>query len=268
MEDRNQGLTNRLERLDDSSPADYCRPRRVGATGNGSDQGYLSRCHSGEALSRWSTPRAMCSWILGKFGSKNHPDLVIYDSKGVLRASIGIDGESDNSGDAAFDHKGVLRAFSGAVETESLKGLSGHFTYDQTGAERIAINVDPVDDFIGLANLDASGTPRVVAGTPLGARDEFLEMHDANGTLRVGLASDYDSTGGEGLNLFDKGAFFREALSIDDGNFGGTGNEFLGFANDVGFPGYFSAAPGEGGAYVTNNSDGSARTGALPANAP
>lgn len=268
MEDRNQGLTNRLERLERTNR----RLMIAGLVGLGLLGMAATKDIYPDVIQakRFQVVDAKGNVLmdLGKFGSKNHPDLVIYDSKGVLRASIGIDGESDNSGDAAFDHKGVLRAFSGAVETGSLKGLSGHFTYDQTGAERIAINVDPVDDFIGLANLDASGTPRVIAGTPLGARDEFLEMHDANGTLRVGLASDYDSTGGEGLNLFDKGAFFREALSIDDGNFGGTGNEFLGFANDVGFPGYFSAAPGEGGAYVTNNSDGSARTGALPANAP
>jgi hypothetical protein len=39
---------------------------------------------------------------LGPFGDKNHPGLGIYDAKGVIRASIGIDAQSDNSVVGAF----------------------------------------------------------------------------------------------------------------------------------------------------------------------
>jgi hypothetical protein len=206
---------------------------------------------------------------LGPFGNKNHPGLVIYDSKGVIRASIGIDAQSDNSGDVSYDHKGVLRTFSGAVETGTLKGLSGHFTYDQNGTERIAINVDPVDNFIGLANLDANGKTRVVTGTGLGGTVPFFNLYDVNQTLRASMSIDFDSNGGEGLFLWDKDAVQRVNLDVDGDEFG-SGFEQLVFLNnnfhnnvDNSIVGAFFSVPGQGGNFVTNDTNGNP-TGALP----
>jgi hypothetical protein len=210
---------------------------------------------------------------LGPFGDKNHPGLGIYDAKGVIRASIGIDAQSDNSGDASYDHKGVLRTFSGAVESGTLKGLSGHFTYDQNGTERIAINVDPVDNFVGLANLDTNGKTRVVTGTGLGGTVPFFNLYDVNQTLRATMSVDYDANGGEGMTFWDKDSVARVTLGIDGNDFG-SGFEQLVFLNnnfhnniDNSVVGAFFSVPGQGGNFVTNDTNGNP-TGALPPATP
>src|SRR5207248_3171653 len=133
--------------------------------------------------------------------------LMVYDKKGIVRASIGIDQKSDDSGAAALDHNGVLRAASVAVETARAKGTSGNFVYDKDGLLRGGVDVDLTNNFIGFFNLDTNGKARIVAGSPIVAGVEFVDLFDGNSILRVGLAADYDSTGGTGLNMFDKGAF-------------------------------------------------------------
>src|ERR1700676_3008269 len=142
MGDRNEAVVSRLNQLERSNRRMKLRGLAalaviaMGATQNSSNVPDLIRAQRFQVVDNKGNVLA----DLGPFGNKNHTGLLVYDSKGVVRASIGIDEKSDNSGDAAYDRKGALRSFSGAVETGSLQGLSGHFTYDQNGTERIAIN--------------------------------------------------------------------------------------------------------------------------------
>jgi hypothetical protein len=266
MEDRNQGLTNRLERLERSNR----RMKLIGLVALGLLGMAATKDLYPDVIQakRFQVVDAKGNVLmdLGKFGSKNHPSLVIYDAKGVIRAGIGIDGESDNSGTAIFDHNGTLRAGTSMTETGPNKGTSGNFAYDKNGLVRAGVDVDQVNDFTGFFNLDATGRARASAGTSLEATSPFYALFDANGAQRASLAVDYDDMGGEGLFLNDNTETQRVIVNVD-GGFYGVGGEELIFANnnpgDSQEVGAFFSLPGAGGDFFTYDTNGS-QTGHLP----
>jgi len=269
MEDRNQGLTNRLERLERTNR----RMKLIGLVALGLLGMAATKDLYPDVIQakRFQVVDAKGNVLmdLGKFGSKNHPNLVIYDAKGVIRAGIGIDGESDNSGTAIFDHNGTLRAGTSMTETGPNKGTSGNFAYDKNGLVRAGVDVDQVNDFAGFFNLDASGRARASAGTSLEATTPFYNLYDANGTQRASMSVDYDDMGGEGLFFWDKYSIERVTLNVD-GDFLGVGSEAALFTNNNGNTdptastvGGFFSFEGGGGNFFTNDTNGNP-TGQLP----
>src|SRR5579872_4234584 len=131
MEDRNHGLTSRLESLERTNR----RMKLIGLVALGLLGMAATKDLYPDVIQakRFQVVDAKGNVLmdLGKFGSKSHPNLVIYDTKGVVRAAIGIDSESDNSGTAAYDHNGTLRAGTSMTETGPNKGTSGNFAYDK-----------------------------------------------------------------------------------------------------------------------------------------
>jgi hypothetical protein len=269
MEDRNQGLTNRLERLERINR----RLMIAGLVG----LGLLGMAATQDLYpdviqaKRFQVVDAKGNVLmdLGKFGSKNHPNLVIYDAKGVVRAAIGIDSESDNSGTAAYDHNGTMRTSVGITETGANKGNSGLAVYDKTGLTRGGIDVDVVNDFTGFYNLDANGKARLAAGTSLEANTPFYNLYDGNGTQRASMSVDYDTFGGEGVFFWDKDSVERVSMDVD-GEFLGVGGERVVFLNNTGhnnfdnsFVGGFYSFAGQGGTFFTDDTNGN-QTGQLP----
>jgi hypothetical protein len=271
MNDRKEAVVSRLNQLEKSN-------RRMkllglaalaviamGATQNNSNVPDLVRAQRFQVVDHKGNVLA----DLGTFGNKNHPGLIIYDGAGVVRAAIGIDPNSDNSGASAYDHKGTLRATTTTIETGSSKGTSGNFVYDKNGLIRGGVDVDQVNNFTGFFNLDTNGKTRVVTGTGLGGTVPFFNLYDVNQTLRASMSVDNDSNGGEGLFLWDKDAVQRVSMNIDGDAFG-SGFEQLVFLNnnfhnnvDNSIVGAFFSVPGQGGNFVTNDTNG-ASTGHLP----
>jgi hypothetical protein len=194
---------------------------------------------------------------IGPFGANNHAAILIFDKKGVVRESIGIDASTDDSGVFSFDHNGTLRTTSLTNETGTFKGVSGHFVYDQTAALRTGINFDPVDDFTGFSAVDANGVSRVVAGTPIDANHEFVDLFDSNFVLRGTYGVDFDSTGGTGVAFADKNGVFRAVMQVDNAAVGGFGNEALFFLNPQNkVVGNFFSPVGQGGTFTANDANG------------
>jgi hypothetical protein len=195
---------------------------------------------------------------IGTFGDKDHPAVLIFDRKGIVRESLGIDAFSDDSGVFSFDHNGTLRTASLAVESGTFKGNSGVFVYDNNGTLRTDVNFNVVANFTGFEASDSNGKPRVVAGiSPLTGNAEFVNLLDGNGTTRATMNADADSSGATGLELFDKSAVFRAGMSIDSQQAGGFGNEALFFANPQSkFVGDFFSPIGQGGTYTTFDANG------------
>jgi hypothetical protein len=269
MDDRDHGLANRLERLERTNR----RLKVIGLVALGLIGMAATKDLYPDVIQakRFQVVDAKGNVLmdLGKFGSKNHPNLVIYDAKGVVRAGIGIDAESDNSGTSAFDHNGTMRTSIGATETGPNKGNSGVSVYDKTGLTRAGVDIDVVNDFTGFFNLDANGRARLAAGTSLEATTPFYNLYDGNGTQRASMSVDYDTFGGEGLFFWDTDNVERASVDVD-GEFLGVGGESLFFLNNTGhnntdnsFVGGFYSFAGDGGHFFTNATDGT-RTGDLP----
>lgn len=269
MEDRTRGLTNRLERLERTNRrlklVGFAALALVGMAAT-KDVGFPDLIKTQRL--QIVDDRGNVLADLGRFGSKKHPALAFYDSKRVLRATIGLDGESDSSGSSTFDHTGTIRTTIGVAEAGPTKGNSGVNVYDKNGLIRGGVDVDVVNDFTGFFNLDANAKARVVAGTSLEGTTPFYNLYDGNGTQRASMSVDYDTSGGEGVFFRDKDSLLRAIVNVD--GYLGVGGESLVFTNNNGGSntsnsdvGGFLSVEGGGGNFFTNDTNGNP-TGSLP----
>jgi hypothetical protein len=265
MEPRNESLAGRIEKLENSNrrlkllALAALALLALGATQNKSDISNLVQAKRFQVVS--GNGKVLID--IGTFGDNNHPAILIFDRKGILRESIGISTFSDDSGVVSYDHNGTVRTASLAIESGTFKGNSGVLVYDNNFILRSALNFDVANNFTGFEAEDSNGKTRVVAGiSPLTGNAEFVNLLEADGTVRATMNA--VTSGEAGYELVDTNGVFRAGMSIDSQAAGGFGNEILFFFNPQSkIVGDFFSPTGQGGTYTTFDAKGS-QTGHLP----
>jgi len=129
MEARNESLTGRIEKLENSNrrlkllALAALALLALGATQNQDNQGISNLIQAKRFQVVSGNGKVLID--IGTFGDSKHPAVLIFDSKGIMRESIGISEFSDDSGVVSYDHNGTVRTASLAIESGTLRGTAG-----------------------------------------------------------------------------------------------------------------------------------------------